>query len=216
MSVERVERAGSAVWRVRWREGGRQRSKVLGRKRDAEAFEAEVRRRQRLGGFDFEASAETLDEYVCGTWAHAHAAHLAPKTRQVYGWAYDVHIAPRLGGVPLRRMNREMVARFQADLLAAGVGAEAVRKSMTLLGGILQRAAEARRIPFNPGPSRAQGAAPGTRGGPPVGAGPGGGDAHRGGAPRRGIAVSARLRRAAPAGSAWAALGARGRAHAGR
>ena len=150
MSVERVERAGSAVWRVRWREGGRQRSKVLGRKRDAEAFEAEVRRRQRLGGFDFEASAETLDEYVCGTWAHAHAAHLAPKTRQVYGWAYDVHIAPRLGGVPLRRMNREMVARFQADLLAAGVGAEAVRKSMTLLGGILQRAAEARRIPFNP------------------------------------------------------------------
>lgn len=150
MSVERVERQGGAVWRVRWREGGRDRSKVIGRKRDAEAFEAEVRRGQRLGGFDFEASTETLDQYVCGTWAHAHAAHLAPRTRQVYAWAYDLHIAPRLGGVALRRVNPEMVARFQADLLAAGVGAEAVRKSVTLLGGILQRAAEARRIPYNP------------------------------------------------------------------
>ena len=150
MSVERVERKGGAVWRVRWRDGDHQRSKVLGRKRDAEAFDAEVRRRQRTGGFDFEASAETLDEYVTGTWAHAHAAHLAPKTRQVYGWAYDLHIAPRLGGVPLRGVNPEMVARFQADLLAADVGPEAVRKSVTLLGGILQRAAEARRIPYNP------------------------------------------------------------------
>jgi hypothetical protein len=40
MSVERVERVeredGSVVWCVRWRQGGRNRSKVLGRKRDAE------------------------------------------------------------------------------------------------------------------------------------------------------------------------------------
>ena len=122
----------------------------MGRKRDAEAFDAEVKRSQRLGGFSIDAADETLDQYVCGAWAHAHAAHLAPKTRQVYGWAYDVHIAPRLAGVPLRQMNPEIVARFQADLLAAGVGPEAVRKSVTLLGGILQRAAEARRIPFNP------------------------------------------------------------------
>jgi hypothetical protein len=50
MSVERVERRdGSVVWRVRWRQGGRNRSKVLGRKRDAEAFNAELVRRRRTG-----------------------------------------------------------------------------------------------------------------------------------------------------------------------
>ena len=50
MSVERVERKdGSVVWRVRWRQGGRNRSKVLGRKRDAEAFDAELVRRKRTG-----------------------------------------------------------------------------------------------------------------------------------------------------------------------
>jgi hypothetical protein len=48
VSVERVARKdGSVVWRVRWRQGGRNRSKVLGRKRDAEAFDAAIVRRKR-------------------------------------------------------------------------------------------------------------------------------------------------------------------------
>jgi hypothetical protein len=50
MSVERVVRKdGSAVWRVRWRQAGHHRSKVLGRKRDADAFDAEIVRRTRTG-----------------------------------------------------------------------------------------------------------------------------------------------------------------------
>jgi ribosomal protein L15E len=50
MSIERIERKdGSVVWRVRWRQAGQNRSKVLGRKRDAEAFDAELRRKRRTG-----------------------------------------------------------------------------------------------------------------------------------------------------------------------
>jgi hypothetical protein len=53
VSVERVERKGGVVWRVRWRdEQGRARSKVVGRKRDADAFEAEVVWRKRTGDLD--------------------------------------------------------------------------------------------------------------------------------------------------------------------
>jgi integrase len=150
MSIEKVSRESGTVWRVRWREGSRARSRVIGRKADAIAFDAEVRRRQRLGEIGFEATAETLDQYVTETWAHAHGAHLAPKTRKTYAWAYDVHIEPRLGTMQLRQINPEVVARFQADLLSAGLGGEGVRKTVTLLGGILQRAAESRRIPYNP------------------------------------------------------------------
>ena len=42
MSIERIERrGGEVVWRVRWRDGAsHNRSRVLGRKRDAEAFDA--------------------------------------------------------------------------------------------------------------------------------------------------------------------------------
>ncbi len=43
-----------------------------------------------------------------------------------------------------------MIARWQADRLGAGAGPSAVAKALTLLGNILQRAAEARRIPSNP------------------------------------------------------------------
>ena len=44
---------------------------------------------------------------------------------------------------------RSRTAAFQGDLLRAGVGPPAIRKSMTLLGAVLQRAAEGRRIPYN-------------------------------------------------------------------
>lgn len=84
MSVERVKRkGGEVVWRVRWRDGGRRnRSCVLGRKRDAEAFDAEIRRRKRTGELAaLDGGRETLDEYVAGTWSRAHAAHLEHRGR---------------------------------------------------------------------------------------------------------------------------------------
>ena len=153
MSIERVERrSGEIVWRVRWRDAaGRNRSRVLGRKRDAEAFDAEVKRRRRkaeLAALD--AGRGTLDEYVAGTWSRAHAAHLRLRTRQVYASTYDRHISPRLGGMRLREIDAETVAALQGDLIRAGVGPHATRKAMTLLGGILPRAAEAKRIDYNP------------------------------------------------------------------
>ena len=70
MSVERVERKdGSVVWRVRWRQGGRNRSKVLGRKRDADAFDAELVRRKRTGELaQLDAGKETLAEFGEEWW----------------------------------------------------------------------------------------------------------------------------------------------------
>ena len=93
---------------------------------------------------------ETLDEYVAGTRARAHAVHLSPRTRQVYSSSYDRHISPRLGSMRLRDLNPEVIASFQGDLVTEGIRPHAVRKAVTLLGGILQRAAESQRIPFNP------------------------------------------------------------------
>jgi hypothetical protein len=50
MSVERVVRKdGSVVWRVRWRQAGRNRSKVLGRKRDRRGFRRRVHAPQARG-----------------------------------------------------------------------------------------------------------------------------------------------------------------------
>lgn len=153
MSVERITRkGGEVVWRVRWRDArGRNRSKVLGRKRDAEAFDAEVKRRRRTGELAaMDGGRETLDGYVAGTWARAHAAQLAPATRDLYSYLYDRYISPSLGELRLRDIDPEGIAVWQSDLLGAKVGKVAIKKAMTLLGAILQRAAESGRIGSNP------------------------------------------------------------------
>ena len=152
MSIQRVQRKNRVVWAVRWRDAsGRQRSRVFDRKRDAAIFEAEVKRRARLGDLAaMDAGREPLDDYVTKTWGPSHAAHLAARTRQTYSCMYDRHISPELGGVPLREIDAERVAVFQGKLVRAGVGPHAIRKAMMLLGAILQRAAEGRRIAYNP------------------------------------------------------------------
>jgi excisionase family DNA binding protein len=86
MSIERIQRKdGSVVRRVRWRHAGQNRSKVLGRKRDAEAFDAELRRRKRTGEIAaLDAGKETLAEFGEEWWRLYAEPNLAPTTLQVY------------------------------------------------------------------------------------------------------------------------------------
>jgi integrase len=154
MSVHRIERNGSVVWRVRWRDGGRgsrARTRTFERKADAVAYEDELRRRRRLGELGLmPGSQETLDEYVCQTWAQTHAVTLAPKTAKHYASLYDLHIAPHLGHHKLGELTAEMISRWQAERIASGAGREAVLQALMLLGSILQRAMEGERIARNP------------------------------------------------------------------
>jgi integrase len=155
VSLHRVERPdGSVGWRVRWRDGGRgsaARSRTFDRKADAAAFEDEVRRRRRLGELGIRiGSRETLDQYVTETWVRTHAVTLAPTTAKTYAVLYDVHIGPYLGAFKLSDLTPELIARWQADRIAAGAGRMSVRKSLTLLGAILQLALESERIGRNP------------------------------------------------------------------
>jgi hypothetical protein len=90
MSVERVERKdGSVVWRVRWRQGGRNRSKVLGRKRDAEAFDAELVRKKRTGELaQLDAGKELLSDFGEEWWRLYAEPNLdAPGVRHAVGRA---------------------------------------------------------------------------------------------------------------------------------
>lgn len=142
MSVEKVRRgSGEVVWRVRWRQHGRNRARTFGTRRDASDFDAEVRRQRRSGGLAaLDAGTETLGDYVTGAWAISHAVTLAPKTRVHDASLYDHHLRPYLAAVPLREISPEIVGRWQADRLAAGSGPVAVRQAMDLLGSILEHA----------------------------------------------------------------------------
>ncbi len=127
------------------------RSKSFRRRRDAERFDMSVKDAQQTGTLAaLDGGSETLDDYVENTWTPIHAAPLAPKTRDLYASLYDGHVSPGLGGYRLRELTPEVIGRWQADRLAAGAPVESTRKSLTLVGGILQRALEAGRITSNP------------------------------------------------------------------
>lgn len=145
-----VEKRGD-VYDVRYRDAaGRQRSKTFARKGDADTFDREVKRARQLGVLhQLLVKPVTLDGYVADTWAPIHVAPLAPGTRRLYTKLYDGHIGPHLGRYGLRELTAEVIGRWQADRLAAGVPPHTVRQSLTLLGGILQRALEAGRIATN-------------------------------------------------------------------
>lgn len=151
MSVERVRRGGKVGYRVRWREAGRNRARTYSTKRDAELAEAEVIRLRRLGALaQLDAGGETLDEFVTSTWAPIHPAQLSPATRATYAALYAKHVGPYLGGVPLRDLDADTIARWHAERLRSGSGREAVRRALRLVGGILQRAVEHGRLQGNP------------------------------------------------------------------
>ena len=156
MSVEKLRRkSGAVVWRVRWREAGRNRSRVLSTHRDAADFDAELRRCKRAGTLaQLDAGSETLDGYVTGTWWPGHTGHLAASTRVRYAELYDCQISPHLGSTPLRDLTADVIGRWQAERLAVarrdGRGHEQTLKALTLLGAILQRALEGGRIVANP------------------------------------------------------------------
>src|SRR5215211_3441507 len=144
-------RQGGPVWRVRWREGGRERSRVVGRKRDAEAYDAEIRRWRRIGDLALlDAGRETLADFAEEWWRLYAVPNLSDRTRRSYAGMWDRHVLPRLGGHRLCDLRPEMVERFRADLRAAGVGDPTVYRVLSLVQGVMQRAVEWERIATNP------------------------------------------------------------------
>ncbi len=150
---ERRRRDGTtyAVWRVRWRdESGAERSKTFDRVGDARAYEAKLRLLKRTGALaDIDAGRETLAEFVEEWWQVYAGPNLERSTLRAYAQFWNSHALPRLGQLQLRELTPQVIARFRAELEAAGVGNEAIRKTMTMLQGVLQRAVEWGRVPTN-------------------------------------------------------------------
>jgi len=152
MSVEKVQRASGDVWRVRWRDAqSRPRSRVVGRKGDAQALDAELKRAKRLGATaPVENSRETLCEFAKVWWNRHAVPNLQRHTLESYASVLDVHIIPRLGNVRLGALTPELIGELRAELAAAGVGEPTTRKALVVLQGILERAVEWRRLDSNP------------------------------------------------------------------
>lgn len=146
-----VHRQGEG-WKAKWREDGRQRSRTFARKRDAQAWDAEVRRRRQLGPLALQQLTDrgpTLGEWITERWAPEHGATLAESTRERYANAYAVHVAPYLDEVRLQDLTVARLRAWQAERLNAGVSPGTIHKCRTLLSSVLRHAAESEAILAN-------------------------------------------------------------------
>ncbi len=143
-----LHRTANGKWELRWREGGRKRSRTFDRKSDAQDFHAWQRRRRQLG------QATVLDDVALGelveTYWRLHAVpNLAPSTRDFYARAWTNHIMPRLGDYGVRELTPKRLTRFRDELERANVGAATVRKTLAVLQSILSFAVAEELVEFN-------------------------------------------------------------------
>ena len=138
-SVEKNERG---EWRVRWREGGRNRAKLIGpRKADAITFKGEIERAQRLGTVaHLEMGKLTLREFTEQQYWPSHAAKTSRKTQVLYAYLLDKHIIPHLGSLPLAQITPGATEAWLASLERDGTGRVAQQRALALLIGVLNRA----------------------------------------------------------------------------
>ena len=154
MSVHRrIDAKGRTRYQVKWREHGRQRSRTFDRRRDADAWDVEVKRRTSLGPLAVQqltATGPTLGEWIAGPWRAEHGSTLAERTRSTYASVYHSHIAADLEHVPLREVTPSRLRAWQAARLEAGVSPATIRHARALLSSALRHAAESEVIVGNP------------------------------------------------------------------
>jgi Phage integrase, N-terminal SAM-like domain len=129
---------GSQVWEVRYREGGRHRSKVFDRKSNAMDFQAEVRRRKQLGTIaQLHAGDDLLADFAVEWWRLHAKPNLEPTTLGRYSQVWDNHVLPWLGGYRLKELTPEVVNEFRVMLADKGVGDATIRKAMFILQSVM-------------------------------------------------------------------------------
>lgn len=161
-----IGRKTNGRYQVRWREQGVRRGRTFDRHRDADRFATTVRRRLQAGGvveLD-DDNPITVAELVEDWWRRHARTHLAPNTRLVYGTVWDKHALPSLGEMPVRKVRTSTIDNLKVDLLARGVGAETVRKVLTMLQSVFHLAVRDDLLDTNPVTEVRRPAAPRRRG----------------------------------------------------
>jgi integrase len=140
---------GERRYDVRWREGGRIRSRTFRRKKDAKAFDAEMQRRAELGAFaPVEPANIPLHEWL-DYWWRRDSPTWAASTRRTRSSLIDLLITPYLGSVSLRHLGPAEVRRWRAQVLEDSTPTQA-NGALGILSAALGAAVADGKLPSNP------------------------------------------------------------------
>ncbi len=165
MSVhEIVDPRGSIIgYRVRWRPSptanassktfplkpGRSAAQV---KQQAIRFEATQLAARESGAMTTDRGRQTLREFGLEYKARYADIEQTKRTRQTNASLWNNHVLPHLGDYKLTDLaaSPEIVQGWKAKLVRNGVGDGAIRRTLAVLSGVMQKAVEWNRIPQNP------------------------------------------------------------------
>lgn len=124
---------------IRWREGGRNRSKLLpgATKKEAERAADRIEEmiwRGELGMLD--SGKQPLNDFLDEWWTRQSDGY-ATATRENYETMLRVYIRPHIGGYPLQQIKTPLVDQFKRDLQGR-VGPATVSKALTVLQAALR------------------------------------------------------------------------------
>lgn len=151
MTPQRTERAKGVVrFEVRWREGTRHRSRSFDTEGEALDWEAELRRRKRMGAHagpepsrdPFQRFLERWWESNKGGWSDSHRARQGAVIRK---W-----VVPYLGHVPFADVGPERLDEWKLDILAKGCPASSYNRARTAVSAAFGWAVKMRLLPYNP------------------------------------------------------------------
>src|SRR6266508_213475 len=126
--------------------GKRRWAVVHGSLEDAEAKRAELLLRRRRGQ-RIEPTRQTFEQHA-REWLDRQ--DVRPRTKEIYTWALEQHLIPRLGRRRLDQISCDDVAALIAAMRRSGLKGWTITSALRPLSIILAQAARRGRIPVNP------------------------------------------------------------------
>jgi len=157
MSVEKQAGANGAPYKVRWRDGERNRARRFWTFDAASRFDRRVKDLKAAGELHLlDAQPRgmiTLVDYAHEVWWPDYAElNLTDEGRANYGVQLDLRIIPRWGATPLRDLQPGPIEAWVTQLRKQGVGDPTILKTLTVIRSILKRAERDGEIERNPIP----------------------------------------------------------------
>ena len=152
MSVHGYQTGDGARYQVRWREAhGKVRTRSFTSKREANAFDAEIRARKFKGDALPRPGRDTLAT-AYDDWFRLRGATLATTTQRTYKAAWDAHVRGRFDHHRLNELvaDPQLFEELIADMRERGVGPAAQRKVLVVMSAVLTAAVEWKKIATNP------------------------------------------------------------------
>lgn len=143
-----IEKRGT-TYRVRYREGSKNRSRTFDRKGDASRFVAIVEHAKRNGGIPIHDGGMALEEF-CIDWLLNRESELAPKTHGTYRTLLRAHVTDYIGHLPIGEIGPRRLEEWKRERLEAGAGRTSIGQTITLLKQIFDQAVLMEMIGRNP------------------------------------------------------------------